>query len=112
MKKPNFVSHYLVLSDLLENVDVRAKSDIIFYLTGRIENVKCDIKSKGVEFVEDATKESTYSHYKPYILVATTDNLYKAKELLKSYATDEVLSFLEQKPNIDIVNHEEVQGSY
>jgi len=97
MKKPNFVSHYLVLKDLLNYVDVREKSDIIFYLTARIENIKMDLVKQGIEFVEDATKESTYSHYKPYILVSTTDNLSRAKKLLESYASDDVLSFLENK---------------
>ena len=97
MKKPKFVSHYLVLKDLLNYVDVREKSDIIFYLTARIENIKMDLVKQGIEFVEDATKESTYSHYKPYILVSTTDNLSRAKKLLESYASDDVLSFLENK---------------
>ena len=97
MKKPKFVSHYLVLKDLLNYVDVREKSDIIFYLTARIENIKMDLVKQGLEFVEDATKESTYSHYKPYILVSTTDNLNRAKKLLESYTTDDVLSFLENK---------------
>lgn len=97
MKKPNFVSHYLVLSDLLNHVDVREKSDIIFYLTSRIENIKLDLVKQGIMFIEDASKESTYSHYKPYILVNTDDNLNRAKKLLESYASDEVLSFLENK---------------
>ncbi len=100
MSKPNFVSHYLVLRDLLRNIDVRAKSDIIFYLTSRIENIKVDLVKQGVLFIEDASKESTYSYYKPYILVATTDNLNRAKELLESYASDNVLSFLENKQKV------------
>ena len=112
MRKPHFVSHYLVLRDLINRVDVRAKSDIIFYLTSRIENIKNDIKSSGVNFIEDAQKESTYSYYKPYILVSTPDNLNNARELLERYATDEVLEFLEKKTNIPAAKHNEAQGSY
>lgn len=100
MRKPNFVSHYLVLSDLLNDVDVREKSDIIFYLTARIENIKLDLVKQGIMFIEDASKESRYSHYKPYILVNTDDNINRAKKLLESYASDEVLSFLENKQTV------------
>jgi hypothetical protein len=101
MKKPRFISHFLVLDDLLKNVDVRIKSDIIHYLTSRIENIKVDLVNSGVLFVDDIRKESRYSTYKPYILLPTAENLDKAKELLKVYATDEVMQFLENKPHIE-----------
>jgi len=65
----------------------------------------------GIVFIEDVSRESRYSHYKPYILQPTRDNLNKAKELLESFASDEVLSFLEQKPNADNINRNEA-GSY
>lgn len=98
MKKPSFVSHYLVLQDLVNGVDVRQKSDIIYYLTSRIENIKCDLKNtEGLEFVEDITKESTYSTYKPYVLVPSRANIDKAEKVLLKYATDDVLNFLETK---------------
>ena len=97
MRKPPYVSHYLVLSDLLNNVDVRQYSDRIVYLTSRIENIKTALKKDGLEFIEDASKDSRYSHYKPYILEPTVNNLNNAKKLLKRYATDGVLSFLEDK---------------
>ena len=109
MKKPKHVSHYLVLTDLLNNIDVRQFSDIIVYLTSRIENIKVDLVKSGIEFIEDVSRESRYSHYKPYILQPTADNLNKAKELLKSYASDEVLTFLEQKPNAE--DYRESKGS-
>jgi len=111
MKKPKHISHYLVLKDLLDGVDVRQYSDTITYLTSRIENIKMDLVKSGVEFIEDVSRESRYSHYKPYILHPTTENLNKAKEILQSYASDEVLSFLEQKPNIDDVSHYESRRS-
>ncbi|MFT5659719.1 MAG: hypothetical protein ACI9TV_000341 [Sulfurimonas sp.] len=111
MKKPKHISHYLVLSDLLDNIDVRQYSDTIVYLTSRIENIKVDLVKSGIDFIDDVSRESRYSYYKPYILQPTMDNLNKAKELLKSYATDDVLCFLEQKPSIDAVNHYEAQGS-
>jgi len=109
-KKPPYVSHYLVLSDLLNNIDVRAKSDVVHYLTSRIENIKTELKRQGILFIEDISKESTYSTYKPYILLPESENIRKAKELLKHYATDEVMAFLEQKPNAE--DYRESQGSY
>jgi len=111
MKKPKHISHYLVLKDLLDGIDVRQYSDTITYLTSRIENIKMDLVKSGIEFIEDVSRESRYSHYKPYILHPTTENLNKAKEILKNYASDEVLSFLEQKPNIDDVSRNEHQRS-
>ena len=110
MKKPPFVSHYLVLSDLLNGIDVRAKSDTIFYLTSRIENIKLELTKQSIEFIEDISKESKYSTYKPYILLPTSKNIKKAKKLLEKYATDEVIEFLEQKRPITIYN--ESQGGY
>lgn len=101
MKKPHYVSHYLVLKDLLNNIDVRTHSDIIFYLTSRIENIKVDLVKSGIEFIEDVSRESTYSHYKPYILHPTNENINKAKELLERYATEEVLLFLENKQKVN-----------
>jgi len=112
IKKPPFVSHYLVLSDLLNNIDVRVKSDAVHYLTGRIENIKLDLKKQGIEFIEDVTKQSKFATYKPYILLPTSDNIDKAKKLLDRYATDEVLSFLEQKPYIEVAeSKDEAKGS-
>ena len=105
MRKPRFISHYLVLNDLLNNIDVRKNSDTVVYLTSRIENIKMDLVKSGIEFIEDVSRESRYSYYKPYILQPTAENLSKAKKLLASYATDEVLSFLEQKPNIEVVEN-------
>lgn len=97
MKKPPFISHYLTLKDLIAGVDVRAKSDIIFYLTSRIENIKCDLVKDGIEFIEDISEETTYSHYKPYLLVPSESNINKAKKVLKRYETKKVLDFISQK---------------
>jgi len=93
--KPPFVSHYLVLLDLIAGKDVRMYSDNIYYLTSRIENIKLDLVKEGLEFIEDVKKETSYSYYKPYILVPSDSNITKAKELLERYKTKEVLEFLE-----------------
>lgn len=98
--KPPFVSHYLVLNDLLKNIDVRAKSDIIFYLTSRIENIKLDLVKQGIDFIDDVSRASSYSYYKPYILEPTEDNINRAKKLLESYATNDVISFLAYKQEV------------
>lgn len=95
MKKPPYVSHYLVLKDLLTGIDVRMYSDTLFYLTSRIENIKCDLVKEGIEFIEDISKETSYSYYKPYILTPSETNILRAKKLLERYASKEVIKFLE-----------------
>ena len=99
LKKPPYTSHYLVLKDLIAGKDVRMYSDVIFYLTSRIENIKGDLVKNGIEFIDDISKESTYSYYKPYILVPSEANIFKAKELLKRYASSDVIEFLEFSNN-------------
>jgi len=99
MKKPKYISHYLVLKDLIDGIDVREKSDIIFYLTSRIENIKVDLVKEGIEFIEDISKETTYSYYKPYLLVPSERNICYAKKVLERYETNEILAFLEHKYN-------------
>lgn len=106
MKKPYYVSHYLVLKDLINGIDVREKNDVIFYLTSRIENIKCDLVKNEIEFIEDISKETSYSHYKPYILKPTENNILKAKKLLERFASKEVLNFLEFGK---ITNHNQKQ---
>ncbi len=109
MKKPPFISHYLVLNDLLNGVNVRQYNDTVVYLTSRIENIKCDLVKSGIEFVEDITKESRFTHYKPYVLLQTAENISKARKLLEHYKTDEVVKFLEEKPSIEAVSCNEAQ---
>lgn len=82
MKKPSYISHYLVLKDLIDGKDVREKNDVIFYLTSRIENIKW-IQQNVIEFIEDISKETSYSYYKPYMLKASESNILKAKKLLE-----------------------------
>ena len=108
MKKPPYVSHYLVLKDLIDGIDVRQYSDVVMYLTTRIENIKVDLIKNGIKFIEDITRASKYSTYKPYILYPSIENINKAKKLLELYKTDEVLKFLELKQIIS----DESQGNY
>ena len=96
MRKPILVSHYLILRDLMNDVDVRQFSDRVVYLTARIENIKYDLVKQGLRFDEDAESNSIYSHYKPYILIKDDENMELAKRLLKRYATDKVIQFLKQ----------------
>ncbi len=96
MRKPAFVSHYLVLKDLLNEVDVRRFSDSVVYLTSRIENVKNDLKNRGLAFIENAKAESKHSHYKPYIIERDEDNIKRANELLRYFGTEKVLRFLDE----------------
>lgn len=95
MKKPAYVSHYLVLRDLIDRVDVRQFNDSVHYLCSRIENVKRALVKAGVRFDEKARAESKYAHYKQYVLERDAANMALAEQLLKRYGTDEVLRFLE-----------------
>lgn len=95
IKKPPFLSHYLVLRDLIDGVDVRSKNDSIFYFTSRIENIKLYLKNIGIEFDEDAKSYSKYSDYKPYILIQSESNIKRAYELLENFESKEILEFLE-----------------
>ena len=94
MKKPPFISHYLVLKDLINKVDVRRFNDSIVYLVSRIENIKLWLKSRGIEFVEDATSSSKFANYKPYILIDSEENMKRAKELLEELETPQILAFI------------------
>ena len=95
-KKPPFVSHYLVLRDLIDGIDPRSKNDNIFYFTSRVENIKLYFKEMGLEFDENAKAYSTFSDYKPYILIQNESNIKKAYSLLEQLETKEILEFLEE----------------
>ena len=94
MKKPPYISHYLVLKDLINKVDVRRFNDSIVYLVSRIENIKLWLKSRGIKFVENATSSSRFATYKPYILIDSEGNMKRAKELLEELETPEILTFI------------------
>jgi len=95
-RRPNFTAHYLVLQDLINGVDVRAKVDFIHYLTSRIENIKNSLKNdEGLRFKEDARIYTKYSWYKPYILIDDEENMQLAHTLLnEKYGTKEVRKHL------------------
>ena len=95
IKKPPFVSHYLVLRDLIDGVDVRSKNDNIFYFTSRIENIKLYLKEIGLQFDENAKAYSTFSDYKPYVLIQNELNIKRAYEILDRFESKEILEFIE-----------------
>ena len=95
IKKPPFISHYLVLRDLIDGVDVRSKNDNIFYFTSRIENIKLYLKEIGLQFDENAKAYSTFSDYKPYVLMQNESNIKKAYEILDRFESKEILEFIE-----------------
>ena len=97
IKKPPFISHYLVLRDLIDGVDVRSKNDSIFYFTSRIENIKLYLKEIGLQFDENAKAYSTFSDYKPYVLIQNELNIKRAYELLEKFESKEILEFLENE---------------
>ena len=76
-------------------VDVRSKNDSIFYFTSRIENIKLYLKEIGLQFDENAKAYSTFSDYKPYVLIQNESNIKRAYELLEKFETKEILEFLE-----------------
>ena len=96
IKKPPFVSHYLVLRDLIDGIDPRSKNDNIFYFTSRIENIKLYLKEIGLQFDENAKAYSTFSDYKPYVLIQNELNIKRAYEILDRFESKEILEFLEE----------------
>lgn len=101
MNKPHFISHYLVLRDLIKGVDVRQFSDSVYYLCARIENVKNDLVKQGLQFDDEAIAQSKYSFYKPYVLIQNKSNMERAKALLKKYGSNKVLRFLNEMGDIN-----------
>ena len=95
IKKPPFVSHYLVLRDLIDGIDPRSKNDNIFYFTSRIENIKLYLKEMGLQFDENAKAYSTFSDYKPYVLIQNELNIKRAYEILDRFESKEILEFIE-----------------
>lgn len=94
MRKPPFISHYLLLRDLLDGVDVRQKDERGNYLTSRLANIKLDLTREGIEFEDGVTSKSKYSYFKEYKLIQTPSNLQRAKEVLTKYETKAIKDFL------------------
>ncbi len=95
IKKPPFISHYLVLRDLIDGIDPRSKNDNIFYFTSRVENIKLYLKEIGLQFDENAKAYSTFSDYKPYVLIQNELNIKRAYEILDRFESKEILEFIE-----------------
>lgn len=77
MKKPKYLSHYLIITALINDETVSTTDTKAFY-TSRIENIITAFRDEGILFQEDAKAISKYSWYKPYILVKTDENLQNA----------------------------------
>jgi hypothetical protein len=84
MRKPKHLSHYLIITALINDERVSTADSKIFY-TSRIENIITEFRDAGVLFQEDAKALSQYSWYKPYKLVQTEENLLRAIELQNRY---------------------------
>lgn len=84
MRKPKHLSHYLIITALINDERVSTADSQIFY-TSRIENIITEFRDAGILFQEDAKAVSQYSWYKPYILVQTDENILRAIELQNSY---------------------------
>ncbi len=84
MRKPPHLSHYLIITSLINEEPVSTKDSQLFY-TSRIENIITEFRDAGLLFKEDAKATSKYSWYKPYILVQSDENLLNAIALQNSY---------------------------
>lgn len=84
MRKPVHLSHYLIITSLINEEPVSTKDSQVFY-TSRIENIITEFRDAGILFQEDAKATSKYSWYKPYKLVQTDENLLNAIALQNSY---------------------------
>jgi hypothetical protein len=80
MRKPKHISHYLIITSLINEEPVSTKDSQMFY-TARIENIITEFRDAGILFQEDAKAISKYSWYKPYLLVQTDMRTkYKSKK--------------------------------
>lgn len=84
MKKPKHLSHYLIITALINDEPVSTADSQIFY-TSRIENIITEFRDEGLLFQEDAKAVTKYSWYKPYILVKSDENLLNAITLQHQY---------------------------
>jgi hypothetical protein len=84
MRKPKHISHYLIITSLINEEPVSTKDSQMFY-TARIENIITEFRDAGILFQEDAKAISKYSWYKPYLLVQTDENLLNAIALQNQY---------------------------
>jgi hypothetical protein len=84
MKKPKHLSHYLIITALINDEPVSTADSQMFY-TARIENIITEFRDTGILFQEDAKATSKFSWYKPYKLVQTDQNLLNAIALQNSY---------------------------
>lgn len=93
MKKPAFLSHFLVLQDLINGMDVKASLERERYYTSRLANIIMNLRDDGILFEEDAKETTLYSWYKPYRMIKNEANIQRAKDVLKRYSSDAVESF-------------------
>lgn len=84
MRKPIHLSHYLIITALINDEPVSTADSQVFY-TSRIENIITEFRDAGILFQEDAKATSKYSWYKPYILVQSDENLLNAIALQNQY---------------------------
>lgn len=84
MRKPTHLSHYLIVTALINGERVTTADSQAFY-TSRIENIISEFRSEGISFQEDVKENSRFSWYKPYVLVQTKENFERAKELQDRY---------------------------
>jgi UDP:flavonoid glycosyltransferase YjiC (YdhE family) len=85
MKKPPFISHFLVIEDLKHRVDI-STTDGAVYFCRRLENIFSEFRKEGVIFNEHNYTSSKFSNYKIYQIIYTPDNLNRLLELQKQYA--------------------------
>ena len=98
-RKPVFISQYLMLKDLLDEKDPKQVNSAIVYLYARIENLKLELKERGILFDEGARIRSRYSNFKPYKLLQTSQNIEFAKRVLKEIESDSILEFIAERAN-------------
>lgn len=84
MKKPKHLSHYLIITALINDEPVSTADSQMFY-TARIENIITEFRDAGILFIEDTKATSKFSWYKAYKLVQTDENLLNAIALQNSY---------------------------
>lgn len=85
MSKLPYESHYLAITALIEGRPLNGKNGYDEFRCSRMSNIISDFRRDGLLIDEKAIARSSYSHFKPYRLIQSADNLQRAKEIQEKY---------------------------
>jgi hypothetical protein len=86
MSKLPYESHYLAITALVEGRPLNGRNGYDEFKCARMSNIISDFRHiDGLLIDEKAIARSSYSHFKPYRLIQSLENLQRAKEIQEKY---------------------------